>query len=73
MDLSKTVRNKKSFFEPKAKVEDNPILTTKKTMVQLILEFVEKNPDCLLRDIYNAYPQYDQAHMRSKIRRLILN
>ncbi len=71
MALSKIIRKKKNFLEPKAKVNDNPILTTKKTMVQLILDFVEKNPDCQLSDFYKAYPQYDEAHVRAKFRRLI--
>lgn len=69
MDISKTIRTKKKFLKKATEKED--IITTKKTLVQIILDFVDNNPDCRLGDIYSAYPKYDQAHIRSKIRRLI--
>lgn len=71
MDLSKTIRTKKNFVQQKAKQKNKQALTTHKTLSQLIIEFVEENPDCQLSDFYKAYPKYDEAHIRAKFRRLI--
>ncbi len=40
-------------------------------MSELIIEFIKKNPDCKRSDLYKQFPDWDQGHIRSKVRRLV--
>jgi hypothetical protein len=40
-------------------------------VTELIIEFIKSNPDCKRTDIYKQFPDWDEAHIRYKIRRLV--
>ncbi len=46
-------------------------LNDKLSMTELIIEFIKNNPDCKVSDIYKNFPNWDEAHVRKKVRRLI--
>lgn len=69
MDISKIIRKNRKFIEPKEKPEVST--DSKATMTDIIVQFIKDNPDCKLSDMYHNFPNWDQAHIRTKIRRLV--
>ena len=47
------------------------ILDDKLSMTELIIEFIKNNPDCKFSDVYKNFPNWDEAQLRKKLRRLI--
>jgi hypothetical protein len=69
MVISKVVRKNKKFIEKKEKPEIST--DSKATMTELILDFIKDNPNCKLSDMYSYFSDWDTAHIRTKIRRMV--